>query len=540
MSYRAFKKLLGESTLERKTRFWLGFGIIALMVSSFWLFVWQTEQVAFEQVTTTGRLLVDPVVARIHLENADRAAAMKEFQDGWEQTWPEGMSNYRYDILRLNARKPEQQPNAEEQNIIRSFMQDPSKHEFVRMAQNKEIVRYYAPVRASQSCLKCHPLPQEQDETGPLKAGDVMDVIRLELSTEHMQSGLHTNRAFLVTNAIVTALLIVAGSYLIIRYVIVKPVKHLRQVSEAISNGQLGVQSEIHTGDEFEELSYAFNRMVRNLMSMQERLQNANSDLDKKVDELAQANMALYESNRLKSDFLTTMSHELRTPLHSILGFSDVLLSNPQLSEKQQRWVANIESSGKQLLALIEDVLDLAKMEAGKMKITPENFALGELTEPLLINLRPLAEKKNIDLRQQPVENLPKLHQDAGKVRQILLNLLSNAIKFTPEGGRVQLKAEVEGDQIVLNVMDTGVGIAPEDQERIFEKFRQAVNPHTREHEGTGLGLSIVRELSKLLGGEVSLHSELGRGSTFAVRLPLSLPAAPPELDVSANGTARV
>ncbi|HEV3144033.1 MAG TPA: ATP-binding protein, partial [Gemmataceae bacterium] len=527
MSYRAFKKLLGESTLERKTRFWLAFGIIILMISSFWLFVWQTERVAFEQVTTTGRLLVDPIVARVHLESADSAAAMKDFQEGWEQTWPEGMSNYRYDLLRPNSRKPENRPTGEEQKIIREFMQDPGKHEVVRMAQSKEIVRYYAPVRASASCLKCHPRSEEREETGPLKAGDVMDVIRIELSTEHMQSGLHTSRAFLVTNAIVTALLIVAGSYLIIRYVVVKPVKHLRQVSEAISNGQLDVRSDIHTGDEFEELSYAFNRMVRNLMSMQERLQVVNTDLDKKVDELAQANMALYESNRLKSDFLTTMSHELRTPLHSILGFSDVLLTNPQLSDKQQRWVVNIQASGKQLLALIEDVLDLAKMEAGKMKITPESFALAELTEPLLNNLRPLAEKKNIELRQQLPDNLPRLHQDAGKVRQILSNFLSNAIKFTPEGGRVLLRADAEGDQIVLKVIDTGVGIAPEDQERIFEKFRQVVTPHTREYEGTGLGLSIVRELSKLLGGDVSLHSELGRGSTFTVRLPLHLSEEP-------------
>src|SRR5262249_50374039 len=189
--------------------------------------------------------------------------------------------------------------------------------------------------------------------------------------------------------------------------------------------------------------------------------------------------------------------------------------------------------------ALIEDVLDLAKMEAGKMKLTLESFALSELTEPLLNTLRPLAEKKNIELRQQLADGLPQLHQDAGKVRQILSNLLSNAIKFTPEGGRVLLRADAEGDNVVLKVIDTGVGITHEDQDRIFEKFRQVVNPHTREHEGTGLGLSIVRELSKLLGGDVSLLSEPGRGSTFTVRLPLSLPEAP-AVDVSQNGSARV
>jgi two-component system sensor histidine kinase BarA len=145
-----------------------------------------------------------------------------------------------------------------------------------------------------------------------------------------------------------------------------------------------------------------------------------------------------------------------------------------------------------------------------------------------LINMfRPLAEKKNIDLRSQIDAGIPVMRQDMVKFQQILQNLLSNAIKFTPEGGRVLLKAEAEAGQLVLTVNDTGVGIAPEEQDLVFEKFRQSGNPLTREHAGTGLGLSIVREISKLLGGNVSLQSELGRGSTFTVRLPLHLSEEP-------------
>src|SRR5262249_18220752 len=140
---------------------------------------------------------------------------------------------------------------------------------------------------------------------------------------------------------------------------------------------------------------------------------------------------------------------------------------------------------------------------------------------------RPLAEKKNIDLRSQLIPGIPVLRQDVVKFQQILSNLLSNAIKFTPEGGRVLLKVETEGPAIVVTVTDTGVGIAQEDRELWFEKFRQSGNPLTREHAGTGLGLSIVRELCKLLGGEVTLQSELGRGSTFTVRLPLQLSEEP-------------
>jgi signal transduction histidine kinase len=260
---------------------------------------------------------------------------------------------------------------------------------------------------------------------------------------------------------------------------------------------------------------------------MQDRWRKVNTDLDRKVDELARANLALYESNRLKSDFMSTMSHELRTPLNSILGFSEVLLSSPQLNDKQQRWVGNIQSSGQRLLNLINDILDLAKIEAGKMEVRLEEFSIHEVCEGMLNMFRPLAEKKNIDLRSQIEPDIPRLRQDPIKLQQILQNLLSNAIKFTPEGGRVLLKAEADAGHLVLTVTDSGVGIAPEEQELVFEKFRQSGNPLTREHAGTGLGLSIVRELSKLLGGEVVLQSELGRGSTFTVRVPLELSTEP-------------
>jgi signal transduction histidine kinase len=267
--------------------------------------------------------------------------------------------------------------------------------------------------------------------------------------------------------------------------------------------------------------------MLRNLMTKEEQLREVNVDLDRKVDELARANMALYESNRLKSDFLATMSHELRTPLNSILGFSDLMLANPQLSEKLRRWASNIQTSGKQLLNLINDLLDLAKIEAGKMEVRTEAVELEGAIESLAAMFRPLAEKKNIDLRTAIAADIPPIEQDTGKLRQILSNLLSNAIKFTPEGGRVSLRAEPSGNDLALIVSDTGVGIAPEDQEAVFDKFRQAANPLTREHDGTGLGLSIVRELAKLLGGDVTLKSELGRGSTFTVRLPLQIRVTP-------------
>src|SRR6185312_7064121 len=263
-----------------------------------------------------------------------------------------------------------------------------------------------------------------------------------------------------------------------------------------------------------------------NLTNIQDRNKKLIADLDRKVDELARVNMALYESNRLKSDFLATMSHELRTPLNSIIGFSEVLLAAENLSEKQHRYAANIMTGGKQLLALINDVLELAKLEAGKMRLHPEALSIANVCEHAAALFRDQADKKNIDLKVL-VEGTPPARQDAGKLHQILTNLISNAVKFTPEGGRVTVRAAGDGSDLVFTVTDSGVGIAPEEQELVFEKFRQAANPLTREQGGTGLGLSIVRELAKLLGGDVALHSELGRGSTFTVRVAAKLADEP-------------
>ena len=251
------------------------------------------------------------------------------------------------------------------------------------------------------------------------------------------------------------------------------------------------------------------------------------------MDELAQANLRLFEMNNLKNEFLATMSHELRTPLNSILGFSDVLLNNPaSLTEKQQRYVTHIRSSGRTLLSLITDVLDLAKIESGKMELHPVRTSVADLVERVSGAMMPIAERKNLDLSTDVDPELPLVFQDVGKLQQILNNLLSNAIKFTPEGGRVRVRASQQNENLLLTVEDTGIGIPLEDQERIFEKFRQGSTSMggrdtlTREFEGTGLGLSITRELSKLLGGGIALQSEFGKGSRFTVMVPLEISVA--------------
>ncbi len=560
MSYRAFKRLLGETSLERKCRFLFGAFILLLITASFWLYARQTEYLAYDQITTTCRLLVNHIVARqiatkcrshelgVDPEATLRSEAMDEFRSNWEDHWPKSLKDYEYLFILPSATRAENKPDDEyAQQRLKEFLLNPAKNEDNQLLLARKQNHYYGAIRASRSCLGCH------QKTNPeLKEGGLIAVIKIRTSTQSIEDGVHLNRALLICTALATALLIMSGSYLIVRYVIVKPVKHLKEVSDAISAGELNVRSEIQTGDEFEDLSHAFNRMLRNLVAMQDRLRKVNADLDRKVDELAQANLALFESNQLKSDFLATMSHELRTPLNSIIGFSDVLLSSHQLNDKQQRWVRNIQTSGERLLNLINDILDLAKIEAGKMDVKISEVNLYDICDGMMTMFRPLAEKKNLDLRSQMEPGIPTLRQDVGKIQQILSNLLSNAVKFTPEGGRVLLRAALvvpapkpEDDlgigsdyldsereaprprEILLIVSDTGVGITPEEQELVFEKFRQGANPLTREHAGTGLGLSITRELTKLLGGEVTLQSELGRGSTFTVRLPLQLNTGP-------------
>lgn len=536
MSYRAFKRLLGETSLERKCRFLLGTVSVALITGSFWFYAHQTENVAINATANSCRLLVPQVLYNRHvaaLQGKDAKqvqAAMERFQELWEKHGSKALSTYQYNFIKPDAKNPADSAEPDEAPLLARFMEKPLHNEETRQLPTGESFYYYGGIRLLEECRACHYTKPEEyadlEKTLKDRSG-LMAVVRIKLSGTAIEEDVHRNRALLIAFAIATSLLIMTVSYLMIRYVVVKPVKHLKDVSDAIAAGELNVRSDIQTGDEFEDLSYAFNRMLRNLMGMQEQLKGTNVELDRKVDELARTNLALYESNRLKSDFLATMSHELRTPLNSILGFSELLLANTQLPEKTRRWAGNIQASGKQLLALINDLLDLAKIEAGKMDVKLEDVPLAEMAEGLIATLKPISEKKNIDLRMHIDPDLPRIRQDVVKLRQILSNLLTNAIKFTPEGGRVVLRAEAEGSELVLTVTDNGVGIAREDQELIFDKFRQAASPMTREHEGTGLGLSIVRELTKLLGGDVTLQSELGRGSTFTVRLPLELSDAP-------------
>ena len=556
MAYSRFKDILGETSLERKCRLLFGLCLFVLISGSFWWYGSRTEDLVYTTTRSTGRHLVDAVMLQYHwktlevdqrysnlIETLGRTLQNQPY--GWRLLEPNASPEERAAFTQLDAAvldyfsnhtvsKEGDDTTSAEPSIL------PFEYREFRTADNSEY-HYYQPIRARQSCLICHEykgIATQQLSSIPtiglqeLLEGDLMAVVKVVIPDSVTQKAINWNRAILLATAIMTVFLAMLAAYAIVRYVIVKPLDHLREVSDEVRRGNVQARAEIHTADEFEELGVAFNRMLRGLVDSQEDLRKANESLDEKVDELARANMHLYDMNRLKGDFLATMSHELRTPLNSIIGFSDVLDSIQSLDEKQRRYVSNIRTSGRMLLDMINDILDLAKIEAGKMDVHPTTFRIETVISAQCDMVRPLAEKKRISITYHIHEGVDTVTQDQPKVQQILANLLSNAVKFTPEGGRVNIQARAAPHssnrlpQIQLEVTDTGVGIAEEDQVTVFEKFRQGqtfqtgTDTMTREYSGTGLGLSIVRELCRLLGGDIELNSQLGRGSTFIVTLP--------------------
>jgi len=238
--------------------------------------------------------------------------------------------------------------------------------------------------------------------------------------------------------------------------------------------------------------------------------------------EIADKSAQLEAASRHKSEFLANMSHELRTPLNAIIGFSEVLVNRMfgELNEKQDEYLKDIFASGQHLLSLINDILDLSKIEAGRMELELADFDLPSAIDNALIVVRERASRREITLGHSVDERLGPIRGDERKVKQVLLNLLSNALKFTPEGGRIDVSAAEHDGVAEIAVTDTGVGIAPEDQEAVFEEFRQ-VGTADKKVEGTGLGLALSRKFIELHGGKIRVKSQVGHGSTFTFTLPM-------------------
>ena len=260
----------------------------------------------------------------------------------------------------------------------------------------------------------------------------------------------------------------------------------------------------------------------RELGMHETQLRVANEALAGERSALEVANKQLAAASLAKSEFLASMSHELRTPLNAILGFSDLLLNQPDGTydhDSQVKFLTYVHSAGEHLLALINDILDLSKVEAGQMVLRPEPVDLAGLIREIMATVAPLAGDKGIALVNR--ETAGELTADPGKLKQILYNLLSNAIKFTPEGGRVEVRADWSDLEVTISFSDTGIGMSADDLGHLFQEFWQSERSTNEANQGTGLGLALTKKLVELHGGRVTVTSELGAGSTFTVKLPL-------------------
>jgi two-component system, NarL family, sensor histidine kinase BarA len=420
---------------------------------------------------------------------------------------------------------------------LRQFIRHPDEFHSAVTYRLKNEMRYRLamPLYDEQSCISCHALPDAASSISPLTNTDttamtrptakpLLGMVEVDIPSQVTENQLFLNRAIILVAGLMAGTAAIGVLSWIVSRLILQPVRVLQETAEKVSGGDLNIRSDISTRDEFQQLSETFNAMLANLKSGDDQLRASYKALDLKLGQLAETNVALYESNRLKSEFLANVSHELRTPLNSILGFAELLRETVEenADAKPTRYLQNILLAGRNLLELINDLLDLAKIEAGRMEVRSEPLSLGDVFEGLINLLKPLAEAKNLSIISAVAPDVPIIQTDPAKVQQVLYNFLSNAIKFSPTGGRVDLIAQREGeDHVRISVTDQGPGIEPEKHAVIFEKFRQIDGSVTRQHSGTGLGLAISKELTALLDGTVGVHSIPGRGATFWIVLPL-------------------
>ncbi|MBC8097964.1 MAG: HAMP domain-containing protein [Armatimonadetes bacterium] len=346
--------------------------------------------------------------------------------------------------------------------------------------------------------------------------GQPLAIVQADLEREIYARGLQTIQVMRII-ILAMAVAVIGTVLLLLKTLVLDRVTQLSNEVDAIeSRGTLNRRVTQTAQDEITHLASNINRMLG-------RLDQSQHTLTAKNDALALAVQQAQDASRLKSEFLSTMSHELRTPLNAIMGYSGIMLEGigGELDVEAQRMVGSINDSSRHLLTLINDILDLSRIEAGRVEIVDEDIDLRMLMDKLHRQMGVLADQKNLHFDVHVEDDIPPfIRGDQERLTQILINLISNAIKFTPRGA-VGIYALRNGNTLVLRVRDTGIGIPAHAQDYIFEEFRQVDGSSKRSHEGTGLGLAIVRKLAQAMGGGVSVQSTLGSGSIFTLSLPL-------------------
>lgn len=338
---------------------------------------------------------------------------------------------------------------------------------------------------------------------------------------------------FVVLMALVFA--VVIGIALFLAGTLARPTLELAEVAKKIQQGDLSARNPLGRVDELGLLAQAFNEMADSLASrvaihekLMEELRRQSAELSRRNLELLEQKSRIEAADRMKSTFIATMSHELRTPLNSIIALSRVLITQAKkrLTPDEAGYLSIVERNGSRLLALVNDILDLSRIESGKVDLTVWPFSPAQMIETLCKSLEPLAREKGLKIIQEIPRDLPDLHSDERYVHRILQNILMNAIKFTDKG-MISLTARSEGGSLLVKVCDTGIGIRSEELQRIFDEFVRGDASASSPYEGSGLGLAIAAKSARLLGGEIRVESRPDEGSEFTLILPLRIQENP-------------
>jgi signal transduction histidine kinase len=382
------------------------------------------------------------------------------------------------------------------------------------------------PALSIKAAVRAEPLSEEiLQEILPQLQKDEKGRVETASNNYHHVADL-TDRITILIFLISTAFTMLVA-WLVSRY-LSRGLDRLKAGAALVGNGRLDQRIAIQSRDELGDLARAFNDMTESLLSARTLLLHANQQLEQRQEELRASRDAAEEANQAKSRFLANISHELRTPMNAILGYSEMLIEEAE-DAKQAALVPDLEkinTAGRHLMALINDILDLSKIEAGKMEVFLENVEISAMIRDVAATVQPLIAKNSNILKVHCPHDVKWMRADVAKVRQCLLNLLSNAGKFTKEG-TISLAVRHEtgevADWITFSVTDSGIGMTPEQMGKIFEAFTQADVSTTRRYGGTGLGLTITRQFCRNMGGDIAVESKLGKGSTFTLRLPAAV-----------------
>ncbi len=517
---------LSPLSLAEKCRVAFGTAIILILATALYIpYIWM-NQLMRKSLLDMERARAGEVFFRQHFRMQTTAGGPAVLDSSGAPLDP-NKSEIHWVRFKKDGQEASRELTGEEKKVIET-LRPKETSEDILLIERKGKVRYSNYVRlfrANDNCITCH---NQQVSAITFSKGELVGaaIIKRQMGSEFSRT------AFLNRFWIIIAFLIgVAGAiitfYVITQRVILSPIRQLRALADNISEGNLEIRSAIRTRDEYQKLSEALNGMLDRLQGSQEKLREANRQLDEKIVELSKRNIELFRANKVKSEFLANVSHELRTPLNAILGFAQILKEKPALlnEEKGQRYAEHIMTSGQALLTMINDLLNLAKIEAGKLELKIEKTTIYQICENVVSVFSEMAAEKNIKLNVNVAEGIPAVMTDAGKVRQILYNLMSNAVKFTPQDGTVELAAFMPDEKTVrISVSDNGCGIAETDREKIFDKFSQVDGSITRESSGTGLGLAISKELSNLISAVLDFESAVGKGTNFWLDIPLSIP----------------